>query len=115
MTGLWLGDGKGTGSFEISAVFPRMSRDSSGGVATGYRPDDEGAGVRVPVGGKNFHFSMSSRAAVVPTQPPIHCVPGALSPGIKRPGREADHSPPTTAEVKKTWVCTSTPLYVFMA
>jgi hypothetical protein len=26
----------------------------------------------------------------------------SLGPGIKRPGREADHSPPTSAEVKNT-------------
>jgi len=26
-------------------------------------------------------------------QPPIQWVPGAPSPGVKRPGREADHSP----------------------
>jgi hypothetical protein len=25
---------------------------------------------------------------------------GALFPGVKRPGREADHSPPSSAEVK---------------
>jgi hypothetical protein len=30
---------------------------------------------------------------------PIQWVPGALSLGIKRPGREADHSPPSSAEV----------------
>jgi hypothetical protein len=30
-------------------------------------------------------------------------------------GREADHSPPTTAEVKKMWVYTFTPSYAFMA
>jgi hypothetical protein len=36
-------------------------------------------------------------------------------PGVKRPGREADHSPPTTAEVKKMWIYTSTPPYAFMA
>jgi hypothetical protein len=30
-------------------------------------------------------------------------------PGVKRPGREADHLPPTSAEVKQTWVYTSTP------
>jgi hypothetical protein len=30
-------------------------------------------------------------------------------------GDEADHSPPTSAEVKKTWMYTSTPPYVFMA
>jgi hypothetical protein len=40
---------------------------------------------------------------------------GALSPEVKRPGREADHSPPTNAEVKKPWVYTSTPPCVFMA
>jgi hypothetical protein len=34
---------------------------------------------------------------------------GALSPGVKRPGREADHTPPFSAKVKKTWVNTSTP------
>jgi hypothetical protein len=34
--------------------------------------------------------------------PPIQWVLGDLSPGLKRPGREADHSSPTSAEVKKT-------------
>jgi hypothetical protein len=29
--------------------------------------------------------------------------------GVERPGREADHSPPTSAEVMKMWVYTSTP------
>jgi hypothetical protein len=38
-----------------------------------------------------------------------------LSPGVERLGREADHSPPTSAEVKKTWIEASTPPYVFMA
>jgi hypothetical protein len=50
-----------------------------------------------------------------PTQPPIQWVPGALSQGVKRPGREADHSPPTSAKVKKTWIYTSTPPCAFMA
>jgi hypothetical protein len=36
-------------------------------------------------------------------------------PGVKRQGREADQSPPTSAEVKRIWVYTSTPTYVFMA
>jgi hypothetical protein len=44
-----------------------------------------------------------------PTQPPIQWVPEALSPGAKQPGREADHSPPTSAEVKNMWIYTSTP------
>jgi hypothetical protein len=41
-----------------------------------------------------------SRTAFGPTQPPIQWVPGALSVGVKLPGREADHSPPSSAEVK---------------
>jgi len=35
------------------------------------------------------------------TQPPIQWVPAALSLRIKRPGCEADHSPPLSTEVKK--------------
>jgi hypothetical protein len=34
---------------------------------------------------------------------------------VKRPGRDADHSPPTSAEVEKTWIYTSIPPYVCMA
>jgi hypothetical protein len=33
---------------------------------------------------------------------------GALSLEIKRPGREADHSAPSSAEVKNAWSYTST-------
>jgi hypothetical protein len=39
----------------------------------------------------------------------------APSLGIKRPGREADHSLPSIAEVKDVWRYTSTPQYAFMA
>jgi hypothetical protein len=35
-------------------------------------------------------------------------IPGALSLWVKRPGREADHSRPSSAEVKNGWSCTST-------
>lgn len=38
----------------------------------------------------------------------------ALSPGIKRRGREADHSLPTSAKVKSEWRNISTPPYAFM-
>jgi hypothetical protein len=51
---------------------------------------------------KNFLFSTYPRPALRPTQPPIQRVSGALSPRVNRPGREADHSPPTSAKVKKT-------------
>jgi hypothetical protein len=61
--------------------------------------------------GKNSQFSMSSRPAVGSTQPLIQWVPGTLSPGVKQQKREADHSPPISAEVKKPWAYTSTPQY----
>jgi hypothetical protein len=40
---------------------------------------------------------------------------GALSLGVERSGREADHSPPSSAEVKNAWISASTPQYAFMA
>jgi hypothetical protein len=64
---------------------------------------------------KNFYFSMSSRLALGPAEPPIQWIPGTLSPSVKWQGREADHSPPIGAEVKKTWIYTSASSYVFMA
>jgi hypothetical protein len=82
-------------------------------IATGYGLDDRGIGVRVTVGSRIF--STSSRPAQGPTQPPIQWVPGALFPGVKRLGCEADHSPPASAKVKKMRIYTSTPPYAFMA
>jgi hypothetical protein len=35
---------------------------------------------------------------------------GGSFPGVKRPGREVDHSPPTNAEVKTVWIYTFTPI-----
>ena len=34
---------------------------------------------------------------------------------LKRPGREADHLPPNSAEVKNKWSYASAPPYAFMA
>jgi hypothetical protein len=47
-----------------------------------------------------FLFTTASRTALGPTQP-IQWTPGALSLEVKRPGCEADHSPPSSAEVKE--------------
>jgi hypothetical protein len=48
-----------------------------------------------------FLFTTASRTGLEPTQPPIQWLQGALSLGVKRAGREADHSPPYSAEVKE--------------
>jgi hypothetical protein len=62
-----------------------------------------------------FLFTAASRTALGPTQPLIQWVLGVLSLGIKWPGREADHSPPSSAEVKNGWSYTSIPQCAFMA
>jgi hypothetical protein len=89
------------------------SRDSAASIATALLAGEwrgrSSSSARVI----NFLFSASSRPALGPTQPPIQWVPGVISLGVKRLGRQA--SPPTSAEVKNTWIYTSTPPYVFMA
>jgi len=40
---------------------------------------------------------------------------GTLSPRVQRPGREADHSPPSSSKIKKAWRYTSTLQEVLMA
>jgi hypothetical protein len=89
--------------------------DSAVDVTTGYGAGRLRGQNSSPGTVKNFLFSTSSRPALGPIQPPIQWVPEALSPEVKRPGRQADNSPPASAEVKKMWICTSTPPYVFMA
>jgi hypothetical protein len=50
------------------------------------------SGVRVPAGAGNFLFTTTCRPALGPTQLHIKWVTEALSLGVKRPGRQADHS-----------------------
>jgi hypothetical protein len=75
---------------------PQWSPDSSVGIATSYALDGQSS---IPVRGKIFLFSTPSGPAVVSTQPPSQWVPGPIFLGVKRPGFEADHSPPSSAEV----------------
>jgi hypothetical protein len=48
-----------------------------------------------------FLFTTASRTALGPTQPPTQWVLGVLSVAVKRPGREADHSSSSSADVKE--------------
>jgi hypothetical protein len=51
-----------------------------------------------------FLFSTSSRPTLGPTQPPIHAYKGLFRCGVKWQRREADHSSPSRAAVKKDGV-----------
>jgi hypothetical protein len=83
-------------SSSSSLLFYYHQCDSVVSIATGYGLDERGVGVRIPVGSKIF--SNSSRPVLGSTQQV----------------REAGHSHPTSAEVKKIWIYISTSPYAFM-
>jgi hypothetical protein len=56
-----------------------------------------------------FLFITLSRPALVPTEPPIQWIPEALSLEVKRPGREADHSPQSKPRSKNALNYNSNP------
>jgi hypothetical protein len=89
---------------------------SSVGIATGYGLDERGGGwSSSPVRVKKFlvlHI-VQTDSGVHPTSYKMGT--GGSFPGVKRQGREADRSPPTSAEIKKMWIYTPTPPYVLMA
>jgi hypothetical protein len=78
-----------------------FSRDSSVGIALSYGLDDRGFRVRFPAGAGDFslHHRVQNGSGAHPASYPM-CT-RALSLGVKRPGREADHSPPQSAEAKE--------------
>jgi hypothetical protein len=84
------------------------SRDSSVGIALGYGwtigvlSFDSRRGLGI------FLFITASRTTLEPAQPLIQRVPGALSLGVKRSGREADYSH-LVPRSKNAWSYTSTP------
>jgi hypothetical protein len=80
-------------SMKTDLVFVQLS-----GIALDYRLDDLGFESQKGLG--IFMFTTATRPALGPIQPPIQCVPGALSLEVKRLIREADHSHPSSAEVK---------------
>jgi hypothetical protein len=80
-----------------------MSRYRSVGTVTGYRLDDRMIGVRFPVGPGNFSLRhrVQTGSGVHPASYPMGT--GALSLGVKWPGREADHSAPSSVKVKNAY------------
>jgi hypothetical protein len=99
----------------LYARYPMGRKDGVVVIATGYLLIDRGFGFRVPVESRNF-FSphRPDRLRAQPASCPIG-TGGTLSPGVKRAERQAEHSPPDIAEVKKVWIYTSITPYSFMA
>jgi hypothetical protein len=76
------------------------SQVSSGSIVSDYGLDDRAIGVRSPAGAKDFSSSLCVQTGS--GAHPAFCTMGTGGPfpGDKeRPGRDADHSPPSSAEV----------------
>jgi hypothetical protein len=66
-----------------------------------YRLDDRAIEVRSPAEARDFSSKLCVQTAMGPTQPSVQWVPGGSFLGGKaRRGRDADHSPPSSAEVE---------------
>jgi hypothetical protein len=96
---------------------PLMGRssDSSVGIALACGLDDRCSRVRFSAGAGNFslHHRIQNGSGAHPASYPMGTRNFSL--GVKQPGREANHSPPSSVEVKNSWSYTSTPQCVFMA
>jgi hypothetical protein len=79
-----------------------MSRGSSVSTVSDYELDDRAIGVRSPAGAKDF-FSSNLCVQTGSEPHPASCTMGTGGPfpgGKARLGRDADHSPPSSAEVE---------------
>jgi hypothetical protein len=92
----------------------RCSRDSSVSIAIKLRAGWPRNQCSIPDTGNTFllHDARTGSGAR-----PVSYVMSirALSPWVKRPGREAEYSPPAAAELKSEWIYTSTSPYIFKA
>jgi hypothetical protein len=79
-------------------------RDGSVGIAIRLRDGRQGFDSRL-----RTIFSSDFRPSLGPTQPHIQWVPRSLSPGVKRLGREADHSSPSSSEIKNCGITSALP------
>jgi hypothetical protein len=62
---------------------------------------------RCSIPGKDNRFLSYLQVHTRPWGPPGYSMStGALSPCLKRPGRQADPSPPSSAEMRNQWSCT---------
>jgi hypothetical protein len=78
-----------------------MSRISSGSIVSDYWLDDRAIWVRSPAGVKDFSYGLFVQTGSWAHPASCTMSTGGHFPGAKaRPGRDADHSPPSSAEVE---------------
>jgi hypothetical protein len=65
-----------------------------------YQTIDWTIGVQTPAEQRVFLLVFVLTPAVRPTQPPVQWVPGSFYGDKARPGRDTDHSPASSTEVK---------------
>jgi hypothetical protein len=105
-----------TSIFTVIIAIVKLVWDSSVSIATRLRAGRSG---RLDFdsrgGGRNFsvHHPVKNGSGIHPASYPMGT--GDSFPGVKRLGREANHSPQSSAEFKNTWTYTSTPPYAFTA
>jgi hypothetical protein len=71
-------------------------------IVSDYGLDDRAIAIRSPAGAKDFssNLCVQTGSEAHPASNWSNWYEGVLSPGVKaRPGRDADHSPPSSAEV----------------
>jgi hypothetical protein len=90
-----------TGAGLVAVAKRKKKSHSSVGIALGYGLDERGSRVRFPAEAGNFslHHRVQNGSGAHLASYPMGT--RSLSLGLKRPGREADHSPPSSAEVKE--------------
>jgi hypothetical protein len=86
-------------------------RASSVDIVTGYRLDGRGVGTQVLSGSTFVLHSIQTGSLVYPAF--CAMATGAVSKALKRPGLEADHSPPTYVGVKNARIYTSKDNFTF--
>jgi hypothetical protein len=75
---------------EIFYVNVMQSWGSSVSIVSDYRLGDRGS---IPAEAKDFPLASVSRPALRPTHSPVQWVPGVVSGGKMRLGRDTDHTP----------------------
>jgi hypothetical protein len=89
--------------------------DSSIGIALGYGLDNRGLRVRFQAGAVKFslHYRVQNGSGAHPASYPMGT--RALSLEVKRPGRETDHSSPSSGDQRISGAIPALPQYAFIA